>query len=289
MIDLHSHSTASDGRLSPTDLVDRAQRRGLKALALTDHDTVDGLAEAQNAARSRGIALVPGIEIDVEWDRGEFHLLGLGLARWDGDLTQELRDLKGRREERNRRLFELWQEQSLPGSWDELTSRIPGDQLGRPHIARYMIEKRIVKSVSQAFQTWLGPGCPLYVPKRRFSLDQALDWIRRAGGKSVLAHPGSLFLSPGRVEPFLETWGRQGLWGLEAYHPSHSPGRAQRWADLARRWNLGISAGSDYHGDERRDRELGQSSGGRPIPDQWLEQMFPDWADRFLAKAASPV
>lgn len=274
MVDLHSHSTASDGRLSPSDLVALAASRGLKALALTDHDTVAGLAEAQEACRTRGIRFIGGIEIEVETDSGEFHLLGLGLTQWDSAWARGLEELQARRQERNHKIFAKMADAGIRGDYDDILALAGGGQVGRPHFARYLVNRGKVDTIQDAFTHFLGRGQLFYEKKAALPLERALELVHAGGGLAIVAHPVSLQLGFSALEERLGQWKDQGLDGLEAWHPGAEPRVCRRLEKLAARWNLKVSAGSDFHGENRPDRHLGLTSGGRPIDDSILEGLF---------------
>jgi predicted metal-dependent phosphoesterase TrpH len=274
MVDLHSHSTASDGRLSPSALVSLAASRGLTALALTDHDTVAGLSEAQEACRAQGLRFVPGIELEVESDSGEFHLLGLGLTAWKSIWDEGLKDLQAKRDERNRRIFSRMTEAGIRGDYEEVKALASGGQVGRPHFARFLVARGKVKTIQDAFTHFLGRGQLFFEKKVALTLEQALVLIHAGGGLAIIAHPMSLQLSLAELEEKLGEWQAMGLDGLEAWHPGTEPRSCRRLEGLAARWGLKISAGSDFHGDNRPERKLGLTAGGRPIDSQILEELF---------------
>jgi hypothetical protein len=274
MVDLHSHSTASDGRLTPTDLVSLAASRGLKALALTDHDTVAGLTEAQAACTARGIRFVPGIELEVESETGEFHLLGLGLGQWETGWVAGLDEFQAIREERNRRIFDRMTEAGIRGDYSKVKDLAQGGQVGRPHFARFLVDRGKVETVQGAFDHFLGRGQLFYEKKASLPLARAIALVHAAGGLAILAHPLSLQLKFPALEEKLGEWKALGLDGLEAWHPGAEPRHCRRLEGLAARWGLKISAGSDFHGENRPDRKLGLTSGGRVIGDEFLEELL---------------
>jgi predicted metal-dependent phosphoesterase TrpH len=274
MVDLHSHSTASDGRLSPTALVDLAASRGLKALALTDHDTVAGLTEARMACQTRGLRLVPGIELEVESETGEFHLLGLGLEQWETGWVAGLDEFQAIREERNRRIFRKMTEAGIRGDYAEVKELAKGGQVGRPHFAQFLVNRGKVETVQAAFDQFLGRGQLLYERKASLPLPRAIDLVHAAGGLAILAHPMTLQLKFPALEEKLGVWKALGLDGLEAWHPGAEPRHCRRLEELAARWELKISAGSDFHGENRPGRNLGLTSGGKPIEDGVLEGLW---------------
>ncbi len=272
MVDLHSHSTASDGELSPTRLIALAKETGLSALALTDHDTTAGLEEASRAAETQNIRLIPGVEIEVGFKPGEFHLLGLGLKRYrEGALANFLEDIRRRRIERNRQMLSLMQSDGIPITLGQLEEMAQGEIIGRVHMARCLIEMKQADNIPDAFNRLIGQGCPYYVPKNQPSLEKAISAIHAAGGKTVVAHPLSLWLSWGKLSRTLDEWKELGLDGVEALHSGNSGKTARRLTELAEKKGLFITGGSDFHGTGRPDRKLGYGSEGRPLPDSLLE------------------
>jgi predicted metal-dependent phosphoesterase TrpH len=286
MVDLHTHSNASDGSLSPAELVRAAADRGLGALALTDHDTIAGLEEARREAELRGIRLNPGIEVEINWEktadppgktrRGEFHLLGLGISRPSADFLRAIEGLARRREARNREILERMRELGVEADYEEVRSFSGGQSVGRPHFARLLARRGLVKNVEQAFSHYLSRGKPFYVPKAGLDFDEAAGLIKESGGLAVLAHPLSLYVSWGRLPALIGELKERGLDGLEAWHPTAKPQACRRFEELAHSLGLRVSAGSDFHGENRPDRKLGLSSGGRKIGDEFLRALFPE-------------
>ena len=282
MVDLHTHSNASDGDLSPERLIREAAKRGLRAIALTDHDTTGGLENAKSAAA--GIRFIPGIEISINWTGGdapaevsglgpggEFHLLGLGISRPSPGFLKAVAALSRRREERNREILDKMRELNIKATWEELAALSGGHSVGRPHFASLLINRRIVKTQEQAFARYLGAGKPLYVPKDGMEFEEAAALIRESGGIPVLAHPMSLFVSWGRLPDLIQTLKDRGLMGIEAWHPTAKRESCRRLEELGRRLGLYITEGSDFHGAARPDRKLGCSYRGREIADAVLE------------------
>jgi len=299
MVDFHTHSNVSDGELPPAVLVKEAVKQGLTALALTDHDTLGGLEAAKTAAKEEKLHFIPGIEVNINWTRGqsrqnvpglgpggEFHLLGLGINSPTPAFISAIEGLARKREVRNREILERMVELSMiapngqEAAWDELltiaggkstTSRGSGNSLGRPHFAALLIKMKIVKNANQAFARYLGVGKPLYVPKEGLIFEEAVALIRESGGIPVLAHPISLFVAWGRLPDLIKTLKDMGLMGLEAWHPTAKPGSCRRLEALANSLSLYVTEGSDYHGSIRPDRKLGYSSRGRKIDDSILD------------------
>jgi len=275
MIDLHTHSRASDGALSPTELIELAHRRGLSALALTDHDTVGGLEEAREAAARRGIRFIPGIELEIAWksaqDHGEFHLLGLGIRPETAALQEALAERRRCREARNRGILEkLATELGVHADYADLQNLSGGGSIGRPHFALLLAQRGLVKTPLQAFDRYLGRGRPLYAPMVGMELDQAIRVIREAGGIAVVAHPLSLYVSWGRLTGLLQDFAAQGLGGIEAWHSNATVHACRRLEAMAGSLGLSVTAGSDFHGEARPDRRLGLTAGGLEIDDRFL-------------------
>jgi predicted metal-dependent phosphoesterase TrpH len=279
MIDLHTHSTASDGSFSPSALIAEAVKRGLSAIALTDHDTIGGINEAARAAKENGIRFIPGVEIEIAWNsNGEFHLLGLGLGELKDGFTRVMGELRRRREDRNMEIVDRMNKAGIEVSYSEITtqtagSATAGNSIGRPHIAAYMAEKKIVKNRDQAFSRYLGKGRPFYIPKVGLEFDLALNTIHESGGIAVLAHPMSLYTAWGKLPELIKSLKEKGLDGIEAWHPSTKVSSCKRLEELGRKLGLYITAGSDFHGEARKDRKLGITAGGRKISETYLEDI----------------
>ncbi|MDR0731987.1 MAG: PHP domain-containing protein [Treponema sp.] len=290
MIDLHTHSNASDGSLSPVSLIREAVRLGISAIALTDHDSIKGLSFARNEAEALGIRFIPGIEIEINHPYpGQFHLLGLGIVRPSPAFIEAVAGLSRLREERNREILERVRQMGLETTWDEMLGLARGDSaagaegglqakkagpapsIGRPHFATLLVRRGIVRNQEQAFDRYLKPGKPLYVPKAGLDFDTAQALIRESGGLPVLAHPMSLYVSLNRLPALLEDLKNRGLAGIEAWHPTAKLRECRRLEELARNLGLYVSAGSDFHGENRPGRSLGHSCAGRPIEDSILE------------------
>jgi predicted metal-dependent phosphoesterase TrpH len=274
MVDLHSHSTASDGRLSPTNLVALAAARQLTALALTDHDTVAGLAEAERAADDRGVRFIPGIELEVESETGEFHLLGLGISAWNSDWSRRLEEIQELRDQRNRRIFAKMTEAGIRGDYDEVRALAQGGQVGRPHFAQFLVNRGKVETIQDAFTHFLGTGRLFYEKKAAFPLPRALELVHDGGGRAVVAHPMTLQLNFTELAVKFGEWKALGLDGVEAWHPGTEPRHCRKLEAMARGLGLKVTAGSDFHGENRPDRQLGLTSGGRVIDDSVLEELL---------------
>ena len=266
-IDLHAHTTASDGSLSPTELVTKARGLGLAALAVTDHDTVAGLAEAREAAQAVGLELVPGVELSVEDDKGRFHLLGYGFDTSSPELAETLTALRVARAARNEQMAEKMKELGLPVTLDDVRAEAGEDSevIARPHFAQALIKKGIVNSVQEAFDRYLAAGKPLYLPKQGLTAHEAIALLHRAGGVAVLAHPGLIPQSASALAARVETLTQSdSLDGIEAYYSQHSPADTERFLALAARLGLLVTGGSDFHGTPKPHVPLGVVHGGGP-------------------------
>jgi 3',5'-nucleoside bisphosphate phosphatase len=257
MIDLHSHTTASDGQHSPEELIALAHAAGVTCLAVTDHDTVAGLPRALAAARSAGMELVNGIELSAFINNREVHILGHFVRVDDPDLSRFSTLLRTERETRMQRMVERMCELGFPVTMVEVETLAGDAQLGRPHLARVLVEKNYATSTKEAFDRFLGDGKPGWVDRYRLSAEKAIDLIRNAGGASTVAHPGV-----SRVNPFeLETMKAAGLSGVEVFHSDHVPSLRQKLLEQTRALDLIATSGSDFHGEKvAPGRHLGTAS-----------------------------
>lgn len=277
MIDLHSHSTASDGEFSPSELVALAIEKNVNVLALTDHDTFDGIEEGKQAAKNKNITFIPGIELNIQRSRGEFHLLGLGIKEPSTSLIKICKELQEGRLSRNQQIIEKMQQDGFPVNYQELKEMFPTQILGRPHLAAYLVEKKVVKKRQLAFDKYLGKGRPYYVERRAADLYDAIYAIKDSGAVPVLAHPLSLYVSWGKMEETLADLKETGIEGLEAWHPGTRVGEALRLEEMAKKLGFFVTAGSDFHGPNvRGDRKLGHTTGNRKIEDRFFyEELKP--------------
>ena len=277
IVDLHTHSTASDGRFTPAALVEKAHEAGVSVLALTDHDSIDGLDEAAEAAAKLGIHFVRGVELEIDWpeigtmETREFHLLGLGFGKASAKFRQILMHLQHKREKRNKLIVEKMLELGIDVTLEEIHKISGVPYIGRPHFAQYLVAKKVAKNNDDAFRKYLGRGKPLYVPKGGVALRRAISAIKESGGIAVLAHPTSLFIAWGRLPGVLARFRQSGLDGIEAYHPNVTERAAGRLCAMAQELGYYITAGSDFHGDRQRERKLGRGPGGAAIHDSQLE------------------
>lgn len=283
LIDLHTHSCASDGTLTPTEVVQRAIEKDLAAIALTDHDTIDGVEEAMNAATGTSLELIPGIELSCyyklpEEDTSgikevEIHVLGLFVDYKNPDFTGALDALKEARENRNLKMVQLFQNAGIPMTMEKLQQGNPNSVITRAHFARVLIEEGIVKNKDQAFKKYLGIGCPYYLPKPTVTPEYIIPLIKQAGGIPILAHPLLYKLGYRQVETLLDYLTGLGLQGLEAYHSSNNHYESDRLRSMANAKGLVVSGGSDFHGSNKPDIDLGTGRGNLRITEHILNQI----------------
>ena len=261
-MDLHAHTVVSDGTLTPAQLVELAAARGLAALAVTDHDHVGGLAEARRAGERLGVEVVAGIELSVGHPAaGDVHLLGYLFDERDARLLASLEHFRAVRERRAVLIVERLRELGVEVTMEDVARAAPeAGSLGRPHVARALMAKGAAASVQEAFDRWLGEGRPAYVPKARLGAADAIRLLHDAGGVAVLAHPTTV--PEAAREPLVRELAALGLDGLEVQHSKHGAAERERYQALARELGLVPTGGSDFHGENKPDVELGRGVGG---------------------------
>ena len=274
LIDLHTHSTASDGLYSPAELVRLAAQAGLRVLALTDHDSTDGLAEGAQEAGSQGIELIPGIEINTDAREGEVHVLGYFMQYEQPAFQSILQTLRDARVLRGQRMVERLNEQGVDISWQRVREIAQG-AVGRPHIARALLEAGYVKSIGEAFDTYIGNHSPAYVPRYRLTPDDAVRLIASASGLPVIAHPitvPGLDILRGWLPELVQT----GMVGLETYYGQYTQEQENALLALANEYRLIPTGGSDYHGPGIHPTPLG----GHYVPSEVVERLKAEAAKR---------
>jgi predicted metal-dependent phosphoesterase TrpH len=271
-IDLHTHTTASDGIYTPSELIDIALKEDLVALAVTDHDTIDGLAEAVEYSAGKDLELVPGIEFSIDYTGGSFHLLGLNIDYTDIDLSAECQRLTAIREGRAERIVHDLNAKGYTISFREVEAISPGGAIGRPHIARVLIKNGYAGDMNEVFSNFMVRGKPGYVPKEKITLEKAVHLIVDSGGIPVIAHPVSLnFDGHGDFERTLREFIDKGVAGIEVYSTMHTPEEVEMFLHFAQKYNLVVTGGSDFHGDKRE--EIGHYSDDRLIPLELYEKL----------------
>lgn len=261
-VDLQVHTTASDGALSPTTVLEAAHSAELAAIAITDHDTVDGLPEASAAGARLGIRVVPGVELSTHFEGDEMHMLGLHMTRLDV-LTAALSAFRAGRIDRSEQIVATLNRAGIPVTMAAVLKQAAGGAVGRPHIARAMVEGGWVSEFRAAFDKWLGAGKPAYVPKEQFAVADAIALVHRAGGIAVWAHPGDMATLPRTTR-----LAALGLDAVEVLHPSHAPFVQNKILNVINELGLLPSGGSDWHGTTDGYRRLG----GQEVPMLWLER-----------------
>ena len=254
--DLHMHSTVSDGVYTPAELMERAAALGFTHAALTDHDSMDGIAQAREAAKALSITLIAGVELSCGAHR-EIHVLGYGFDPDDPALRTFCRTRVQQREARTQAMVQRLAELGKPVDMARVRELARG-VMGRPHVARAMVEAGHASSVSDAFDRFLKPGKPAYVPKEDVKVAEAVRLIEAAGGIAVLAHPMELKMGETMLESLIGEWKGQGLAGVEVYHPSAANNHASSLLHLAQRLGLLVTGGSDFHGGAVRKSEIGE-------------------------------
>lgn len=271
-IDLHTHTTASDGIYSPSDLIEMAIKRDLTVMAITDHDSVDGLEEGMDFSKDKDFELIPGIELSIEYTGGSFHLIGLYIDFYNRELIEITEKLKRLRGERVIMIIEDLNRYGIDISIDEISSLASGNSVGRPHIARVLVEKGYASDVNAIFQSFMVKGKPGYVKKEKILIDEAIHIIKQAGGISIIAHPITLnFKTFDNFEKQIQELIVHGLDGIEVYSSMHKHEEILEFNRIANKYNLIISGGSDFHGD--KDKELGICIDGEPIPPYILDNL----------------
>lgn len=271
-IDLHTHTTASDGSMTPEELVRHAFYKGLAAVAVTDHDTLNGVEEALEEGKRLGIEVIAGVEISVSFTP-EMHLLGYFFHGNYSSILKTLEELREKREQRNPRIVNKLNELGFDITMSEVNSLAAGGIIGRPHIARAMIDKGYVASIEEAFDKYLASGRPAYFKKDKLTPAEGISEITRAGGVPALAHPIYLQLSTGRLDNLLEQLAGMGLKGIEAYYTENTAEQTAELLQLAQKHKLVVTGGSDFHGGFKPDIEIGSGRGSLKVPYGLLSEL----------------
>lgn len=269
-VDLHTHSNKSDGSLSPTQLINEAKQIGLSAIALTDHDTVSGLTEALAIGEKLGIKVVPGVELSCEYHGRDVHMVGLFIDYQNETFLKTLQTFVDSRDERNKKMCQKLTDAGLPVIYEELCDMFGDSVLTRAHYARYMQKKGYIKSLSEAFERYIGDHCPYYIPREKVTPKQGVQLILSAGGVPILAHPLLYKLGKDELAKLINELKEYGLAGLEAIYSTYTPSDERKMRSLALQSDLLISGGSDYHGAAKPGLELGKGYGKLFIPDEIL-------------------
>jgi len=272
-VDLHCHSTASDGTLTPTQVAQRARANGVQLWALTDHDTLTGLAQAQQTAQALGMQYVTGVEISVTWSGRTVHIVGLGIDPDHTPLRDGLERVRRGRAERAQRMADKLAAHGMPGAYAGALKQVGDPSLiSRTHLARFLVEAGYCKHIKVVFQRYLGDDGVCYVPMQWSTLGEAVAWITDAGGKAVVAHPGRYAFSDLQFNALFDTFRDLGGVGIEVITGSHCPAQYREYAAVAKRYGFQASCGSDFHGVGESRLDLGRLP---PLP----PDLVPIWRD----------
>ncbi len=270
-IDLHVHTTASDGTASPTEAVQLAAALGLQAIAITDHDTIDGYREAAEAGIRCGVEVVPGIEISTEAN-GKLHVLGYYIDPQSPAMVARLEKIVTDRDDRNRRIVDLMVADGLPVDYPSLQERF-GGVIGRPHLAQVLVELGVVQDIPEAFARYVNRGGPYYLPRHFLSLEEACALIQSAGGVPVLAHPFQYRLDDEALRALLQRGKAAGLQGMECRYSGYSEEQSRYLEALAEEFGLRKTGGSDFHGERKKHIQLGSGTGDLQVPYRFLADL----------------
>lgn len=270
IVDLHVHSNKSDGSFSPTELVNYAIEKGLTAFALTDHDTIDGLDEAMEAAKGKDIEVIPGIEFSTEYEGKDIHIVGLYIDYKGEAFTKQIRAFVDSRIERNKKMCQNLQNAGIDISYEKLIAAFPDSVITRAHYAKYLLDIGAVKSMPDAFDKYLGDHTRYFVPREKVTPMQAVQLILDAGGIPVLAHPTLYHMSDKRLELLLYRLKEAGLVAMECIYSTYSASETRHMKALADKYGLLPSGGSDFHGTTKPKLDLAVGYGSLVIPEEIL-------------------
>ena len=284
-VDLHVHSTCSDGTFTPEELVDYAYRKGLAAFALTDHDTVSGLdpaigyaeelakREAKKGSSVPVLAVIPGIELSTEYNGRDVHIVGLFIDHHNQEFLARLKEFSDSRTTRNIKMCELLQGAGIPITYEALLAEFPDSVITRAHYARYMFDHGYIKSIAEAFDRYVGDHCPYFVPREKVTPAMGVKLILSAGGVPILAHPILYGFGKSELEKLVMELKQEGLVGIEAIYSTYKAPDERKIRDLARKFDLKISGGSDFHGKNKPGLDLGNGYGSLNVPYSVLEDL----------------
>lgn len=272
-IDLHTHTTASDGTDTPSKLVQNAVDKKLSAIAITDHDTVAGIPEALETAKNLPIEVVAGIELSCLYNDKDLHMLGYFIDYKKQSFLEKLEELKKKREYRNEQMRQKLEQNGIYLTMEQIQGQAEQSVITRAHFAKAMEEAGYIKSKEEAFLKYIGDGCPCFVQKLRFTPKEAIDLIHSAGGVAVLAHPLIYKMSYDEIDLLLKHLKECGLTGVEVYHSSHNTSNSRKLREMIRPYDLLPTGGSDYHGSNKPDVHLGYGYGNMTISHSLLEDL----------------
>lgn len=271
--DLHTHSIFSDGTFTPTEIINHAEALGISAVALCDHNTIDGLPEFIAASKGKNVEAIPGVEFSVDLNGKELHLLGLCLKEDSFQkITEIMQVINKSKEESNILLIDSLNKAGYKISFSSIKAKTPNGKFNRAHIAVELVEKGYCTSIKQAFSTLLAPSIGHYIEPKRFTVYEMIDFIKSIGAVSVLAHP-FLNLTEEELLSFLPIAKRRGLVGIECYYSLYDEATTEKSFSLAKKFGLKFSGGSDFHGANKPDIELGIGKGNLKIPYEFLQDI----------------
>jgi len=272
-IDLHTHSTDSDGTFTPEELMIHAKEIGLKAVALTDHDTISGIKKARSIAEKLELELVPGIELSTDYQNTEIHILGYYIQEDHPEFITKLQEFVDSREKRNEKMVALLQQEGFDITMENLYQENPDSVITRAHFARFLVEHGFIKDRKTVFQEYLGDGCKCYVGRQKITPFEAIQLIQLGGGLAFLAHPVLYHLEQNHLHSLIQNLKNAGLAGIEAIYSINTLEDEQHFRKLAEEFNLLISGGSDFHGNNKPDIKFGSGRYNLQIPYYILEEI----------------
>lgn len=275
-IDMHVHSTFSDGTCTPEELVQIAQEKKLKAFVLTDHDTVAGVEQTIKVAEGSGIIVLPGIEVSAVYQGRDIHILGYDVDIHNKQFLDRLNYYQNERESRNDRMIQLLAEHGFSISKQKIEERFPGAVMTRAHFARYLFDEGQVSSVKEAFEKYIGVGCPCYLPKKEITPEEAMSCILIAGGHPVLAHPMLYHMERNEIEILVRYLISLRLEGIETIYSNNSKEQEQFLRQLAKKFGLYITGGSDFHGSNKPAIQMGTGKNNIHVPEELLKNIWKD-------------
>lgn len=272
-VDLHTHSNKSDGSLTPAQLISYAAEKQLSAIALSDHDTVEGIDEAIEAGRGKNIEVIPAIEFSTEYEGRDIHILGLYIDHHSREFEKYLQNFRDARDSRNRKMCQKLSSFGIDITYEELVDQYKGSVITRAHYAAFLMEKGYVKSRAEAFERFIGDHAPCFIPRQKVTPMQAVKLIRKAGGIPILAHPVLYHMGKEKLEKLIRELKAAGLAGLEAVYSTYNSSEERQMRQLAEKYELLISGGSDFHGKNKPGLDLGSGYGHLFIPEKILQDL----------------
>ncbi|MDY4669344.1 MAG: PHP domain-containing protein [Oliverpabstia sp.] len=272
-IDLHVHSNCSDGTFTPSQLVAYALEKGLQAIALTDHDTTEGIEQAQAAAQNTSLQVIPGIELSTAYLGRDIHILGLNIDPENAYFQEKIKAFQQEREDRNRTMISRMQKEGLHITWQDMADNFPDSVWTRAHFARFLADTGQVHTLAEAFNRFLGDHAPCFVPRNKVTPFEAVEMIHQGKGKAVLAHPLLYHLTEEQLDELVQALVQSGLDGIEAIYSNNTGLDEVRMRQMAKKYGIFITGGSDFHGSNKPAIDLGKGRGNLKIPAYLLENL----------------